>query len=205
MDCPTCGLLNPPESLRCDCGYDFQTKKAPETPGWPITLGWAQNISVYWSITWPAMFASYLAGYFWTGELDTAHSLRALSLVSFAVFCGSQALVTMRLARKNYRSFRVYVVHHDGTRGRRLSFLEGIQVWLLVFAPLLALILIEWLLVPIATLIGVSIGAVREVLRKTDFLFILLGFLVIGPCGVELALRAKYPRFKLQALGFGPS
>jgi hypothetical protein len=23
MDCPRCGLLNPPEARRCDCGYDF--------------------------------------------------------------------------------------------------------------------------------------------------------------------------------------
>lgn len=23
MTCPHCGLLNPPEALRCDCGWDF--------------------------------------------------------------------------------------------------------------------------------------------------------------------------------------
>ena len=23
MDCPRCGLFNPPEAQRCDCGYDF--------------------------------------------------------------------------------------------------------------------------------------------------------------------------------------
>ena len=26
MKCPKCGLLNPDEAQRCDCGYDFQTK-----------------------------------------------------------------------------------------------------------------------------------------------------------------------------------
>lgn len=25
MKCPNCGLQNPPESLRCDCGFDFET------------------------------------------------------------------------------------------------------------------------------------------------------------------------------------
>jgi uncharacterized RDD family membrane protein YckC len=25
MNCPRCGLINPAESARCDCGYDFQT------------------------------------------------------------------------------------------------------------------------------------------------------------------------------------
>jgi hypothetical protein len=25
-DCPKCGLVNPPEAARCDCGYDFVQK-----------------------------------------------------------------------------------------------------------------------------------------------------------------------------------
>jgi hypothetical protein len=25
MDCPNCKLANPPDALRCDCGYDFST------------------------------------------------------------------------------------------------------------------------------------------------------------------------------------
>lgn len=26
-DCPRCGMVNPPEALRCDCGYDFASKQ----------------------------------------------------------------------------------------------------------------------------------------------------------------------------------
>ena len=26
-DCPTCGLVNPPEAVRCDCGYDFAARR----------------------------------------------------------------------------------------------------------------------------------------------------------------------------------
>src|SRR5258708_38376884 len=26
MNCPRCGLVNPPTAKRCDCGYDFETK-----------------------------------------------------------------------------------------------------------------------------------------------------------------------------------
>ena len=26
-DCPTCGLINPSEAQRCDCGYDFETRR----------------------------------------------------------------------------------------------------------------------------------------------------------------------------------
>jgi hypothetical protein len=33
MNCPTCGLVNPPTAQRCDCGYDFaeQRQKQPLT------------------------------------------------------------------------------------------------------------------------------------------------------------------------------
>jgi hypothetical protein len=30
-DCPHCGLVNPPEALRCDCGYDFPTGRMEES------------------------------------------------------------------------------------------------------------------------------------------------------------------------------
>jgi hypothetical protein len=29
MDCPECGLINPPGALNCDCGYDFVARKMP--------------------------------------------------------------------------------------------------------------------------------------------------------------------------------
>jgi uncharacterized RDD family membrane protein YckC len=31
MKCPQCGLLNPPEALRCDCGWDFASKTMQES------------------------------------------------------------------------------------------------------------------------------------------------------------------------------
>ena len=30
MDCPQCGLLNPPTAQRCDCGYDFTRRPPPQ-------------------------------------------------------------------------------------------------------------------------------------------------------------------------------
>jgi len=27
--CPLCGLLGPPEQVRCDCGYDFELQRRP--------------------------------------------------------------------------------------------------------------------------------------------------------------------------------
>src|SRR5438105_3443638 len=31
MDCPRCGLINPPTALRCDCGHDFQQPRDAKT------------------------------------------------------------------------------------------------------------------------------------------------------------------------------
>ena len=44
LECPQCGLINPPEAVRCDYGYDFANPvmegpniKAPSPWGWQ---GW---------------------------------------------------------------------------------------------------------------------------------------------------------------------
>ena len=31
MDCPKCGLINPPSAQRCDCGYDFLSRQMKES------------------------------------------------------------------------------------------------------------------------------------------------------------------------------
>ena len=38
MDCPECGLINPPGTSHCDCGYDFVARKMPRdaTPGMAV-------------------------------------------------------------------------------------------------------------------------------------------------------------------------
>tara|TARA_B100000315_G_scaffold15253_1_gene13763 strand:+ start:899 stop:1159 length:261 start_codon:yes stop_codon:yes gene_type:complete len=28
MECPSCSLTNPPDAIRCDCGFDFRTAAA---------------------------------------------------------------------------------------------------------------------------------------------------------------------------------
>ncbi len=29
FDCPKCGLTNPPEAIRCDCGFNLKTEISP--------------------------------------------------------------------------------------------------------------------------------------------------------------------------------
>jgi uncharacterized RDD family membrane protein YckC len=49
-ECPSCGLLNPPEALRCDCGYDFRVHRTVRCLGptyagfWP--RAWAHLIDL---------------------------------------------------------------------------------------------------------------------------------------------------------------
>lgn len=44
MQCPICKLENPPDAILCDCGYNFQTRRAPvpqqATPRYQGVGGW---------------------------------------------------------------------------------------------------------------------------------------------------------------------
>src|SRR5258707_9088418 len=127
MDCPSCGLANPPEALKCDCGRDFSAGKPADFLGWKISLNWGQKVAAFWSISWPAWIGSMglvilLTSGYSIDLLQDNFSIIAVggNLAFFAI----QALLTRRLARKNYRSFRLYVVHDDGTQSRKLSIRE---------------------------------------------------------------------------------
>ena len=202
MDCPACGLVNPPEAVRCDCGHDFHADTKPVTPGWQTQLTWGQNIAAYWSISWPVMAASFvLASTFVSRALDTAQGRAMFSYGAAVVFFAGQALLIPRLVRKNYRTFRVYVIGADGSRSRRLP-LAGIgRAWLWIIVPQLALVLAVWLAAPIVSLSGGKMPP--DLYREISSLSIWVRFLLAGPYGIDLALRAHYPGFKLQGFGVG--
>ena len=145
MDCPSCGLTNPPESQKCDCGHDFSAGKAADFPGWEISLAWRQKIAAFWSISWPAWIGSMglvillTSGY----SVDLLQdNLSVIALGGNLAFFAIQALLTRRLVRKNYRSFRVYVVRDDGSKSRNLSIREAVSVWLWILGPQFALLLL---------------------------------------------------------------
>lgn len=194
MDCPTCGLTNPPEALKCDCGYDFRVSKPSDLPGWQINLTWGQKIAAFWSISWPAWIASFVL-VFHNGhsfEVVQKHSAVVANLAFFMF----QALLTLRLVRKNYRSFRVYVLHDDGTRDRRLRIREAVSVWLWIVGPQLALLL--------STSVALGVWGTKlppDTVSGLSSMYLWIRLLIAGPYAVGLALRVKYPAFRLQAHG----
>ena len=107
MDCPSCGLANPPEALKCDCGYDFSAGKAADFPGWEISIAWRQKVAAFWSISWPAWIGSMgLIILFMNGfSVDPLQdNFSTIALGGNLVFFPIQALLTRRLVRKNSRS-----------------------------------------------------------------------------------------------------
>ncbi len=99
--------------------------------------------------------------------------------------------------RKNYRSFRVYVVRDDGSKSRNLSIRKAVSVWLWILGPQFALLLLVCIVV---WFWGAKLPS--ETVRGFSSMSLWLRFLVIGPYAVGLALRPKYPTFRLEANGF---
>lgn len=52
MTCPKCNLLNPDSALRCDCGYDFQTRTIQQSY---LEMTPKQGKKVWWRTYWPAI------------------------------------------------------------------------------------------------------------------------------------------------------
>lgn len=200
MDCPTCGLANPPGTSSCDCGYDFTASKPADFPGWPIiSLAWRQKVAAYWSISWPAWIGSLALVLVSTSSYPVNVLEGNLSLVALAgnlAFFGIQAILCHRLVRKNYRSFRVYVIREDGTKGRSLSMVEGAVIWLWIFTPQLAFLVLASLLIRFG-----QRQLPLETVRGLASLSLWLRFLAVGPYAVGLAMHRKHHGFMLQAYG----
>ena len=200
MDCPTCGLANPPEAVRCDCGYDFGAGKLTDFPGWEINLAWRQMVAAFWSISWPAWIGSLVLVILFTRGYSVELLQDKFSVIALGgnlAFFAIQFLLTRRLVRKNYRSFRFYVIRGDGSQSRNLSMWEAAPLWLLIFLPQLALLVLASLVVG---LWGTKLEP--EAGRGISSLSLWLRLLVVAPYAVGFALRRKYATFRLQAHGF---
>lgn len=200
MDCPTCVIVNSPGAAKCDCGYDFEKREPSNAPGWEITLAWRQKVAAYWAISWPALLASFAALTVLASTLPlvglAAHT-GGMSLIAFVAFFGVQALLARRLLRKKFRTFRIDVIRDDGHRSRELSIRESIRIWLWIFGPQLALSLVFSVLLQFY---GNKLQP--ETVRSLPSMSVWLRFLLVGPYAIDLALRAKYKGFRLQAYGY---
>lgn|SRR5271165_1286207 len=200
MDCPRCGLLTSPEVLRCDCGYNLAPDRIGYVPEWQIDLAWRQKVAAFWAISWPAYIGNLVLVMLLMNGSPVDRLPPHAGLISFTgqlAFFGIQALLTIRLVRKNYRTFRVMVIRDDGSQSRSLSMKEIGRVWTRILWPQLALALSLTLL-----LILVNANSEADAARRLGTLQDWLRFLVAGPYGVKTALRGRYPGFRLQAYGY---
>jgi hypothetical protein len=200
MDCPTCGLVNPPGGIKCDCGYDFEKSEPSATPGRMITLTWSQRIAAYWAISWPALVATFIAGFVigpGAPAAGQAGSESRMTLITFVAFFGTQALLTRRLIRKKFRTFRVYVIRSSGQAGGSLSMLESFRVWLWIFGPQLALLAGYTVF---TQFYGSKLPP--QLLRGLTSAAIWLRFLAVGPYAIGPALGVRHKGFRLQAYAY---
>lgn len=194
MDCPACGLVNSEEAAECKCGHRFEALAIANTEHWQPRLAWRQKMAAYWSIAWPAQLGWFLvlgalASRYATPDEVTRH-VRSINLFAFLSFFAIQAPLVQRLVRKNYRSFRIYAVHPDGSQTRRLSLRENSLVVLCVLGFQASFIL---------ALLLIAAASGGESARAILTLEIWLRFLVAGPYSIAVGLRVRYPGFRLQA------
>ena len=85
MECPKCGLLNPPEAQRCDCGWDFQSREMERSFLAPAGVAWQPGMP--WSL------GSRPLGHYWTiaPRYHVAIVYLVLTVLSTAGFLASQA------------------------------------------------------------------------------------------------------------------
>ncbi len=200
MDCPACHITNPPDSVRCDCGYDFIRHEPYSGPGWEISLIWGQKVAAYWAISWPALLATLL--FLFIGAIvmqgnDVRSELSAASAAGFLTYFGVQALLTRRLFRKKFRTFRLEVLRDDGSRTSEPSWSEAYRVWLWIFGPQLALSLALSVLL---RFYGDRLP--HDLLRSLNSISMWLRFLVVGPYAIHLAVQARYRGFRLKAFSY---
>jgi hypothetical protein len=164
-----------------------------ELPGWHITLTWAERLAAFWSIYWPAALGTLLEGLciVFQGDLTGLHFSEhriAGAILLYATFDGLQFFFFRRLLRKQFRSFRVYVIRDNGQRTKTLSLRDTVRVWIWLLRPQLALHLSAAALALFSPKAYVIIS------------YISLAYLLwAGPYAMKLALSVQYPTFRLQS------
>jgi hypothetical protein len=90
-----------------------------------------QKIAAFWSTSRPALLGSLGVSILWTRAFsgDAVYANPSLiALAGYLAFFAFQPLLTRRLVRKDYRSFRLHVVRDDCSKSRNLSIPEAVTI-----------------------------------------------------------------------------
>ncbi len=55
MECPSCGIISPPDTRRCDCGYEFRSGVAPAGSG-------SADSATFWKVAFGVVVGVVLTG-----------------------------------------------------------------------------------------------------------------------------------------------
>jgi uncharacterized membrane protein YhaH (DUF805 family) len=133
--CPRCGLINPPDAQRCDCGYDFVGRPTLSASRISFrTLFFSLDGRIGRSTYWLKFFLPYVVVYVALVLLDLACGTIDHE-AGMGVFSGVFLLLTM------YSSIAVGVKRcHDRDRSGwflLVGIVPGLNLWLLVELGLL--------------------------------------------------------------------
>lgn len=150
---------------------------------WNIRLAWRQKVAAFWSISWPAwalslILATWLMDRYSISELPD--HIATISLVTNVAFFAIQAVLVLRLPRKNYRTFRIEVIRDNDERARRFLMREAARVWARIFWP-------QIVLIGLASVVALVSSSKTSAISS---LMWLVQLLVIGPLAIAFALRA---------------
>jgi hypothetical protein len=170
-----------------------------ENQEWPaITLAWRQQVAAFWSIAWPSLVVAFLLFTFGLDHVSADQPLRVffLGMTAKAAYLIFQGLLTIRLVRMRYRSFRIEVERNDGTSSRRLLANEVFLAWLQIIWPQ---VLLGVLLDLLVLLLGDNLEELT--IRALSSVSIWGNIFVAGPFGVYMATKMKFRRFRLRVYG----
>ncbi len=160
----------------------------------PIDLTWTRKIAVFWAIWWPSCLGSALVAIA-ISEILPFDPRTESSAIAIAVTWGLLALVGQavfipRVLRKRFRDYVIRIMRDvDPAPSQNLMWSEGFAIWSRIVAPQVALD------------VGLSVvaAAAQNFVSKLSSIWFFATIFVMGPLGVDLALKVSGLRFRLRA------
>lgn len=159
------------------------------------TLGWWESWRVFWSISWlpwvVAMFVSMQAVTLL--QMSQFQGLVGLAGVLFPLlYFAGHILLVPRMAKKQYRHFRLSIVRGDGS-GAPLTAQEWMPVAVRIAIP-------QVVLLGAAMVVGnlLALSGDASLLHGLSSLVRMLHLFGIGPLAVAFAVKGQYKQFRFR-------